>query len=278
MVACSLIVPTILPKQFAWFWQQNEPYLHHCQLLVVATFPPPDDVKSHFDTCIVAPKQTRFGKDNRWITVDKPLGFARTVNTGFAANQAACVGTCNDDVVLSPGWEKMCTKLTTSGNLVAAINPVIVRMSGEVESAGVEVLPQGKAVPISAVNYPDQLTPIPAFNGACVMFSKAFLDAVGGFDESFNSYLEDIELSLRAKRNGWQILLDPSITVAHVGHATTTHYLGPKKAWLDAVNWWRIVLRYTRMHDWLHFGLSILTERARNLSGVIKAYGRYPTK
>ncbi len=40
--------------------------------------------------------------------------------------------------------------------------------------------------------------------GACLLLRRAMLDEIGGFDEGFPMYGEDIELQYRAMRAGWE--------------------------------------------------------------------------
>jgi hypothetical protein len=42
-------------------------------------------------------------------------------------------------------------------------------------------------------------------SGACMLVRRAAIDAIGPFDERFGSYVEDVDLCLRASDAGWQI-------------------------------------------------------------------------
>jgi GT2 family glycosyltransferase len=52
-------------------------------------------------------------------------------------------------------------------------------------------------------------------NGCCMMLSRSFLEDVGLFDESLFLYLEDLDLSLRAKAAGYRCLVVGRPLVAH---------------------------------------------------------------
>jgi N-acetylglucosaminyl-diphospho-decaprenol L-rhamnosyltransferase len=52
-------------------------------------------------------------------------------------------------------------------------------------------------------------------SGACLLTRKAALDAVGGLDEGFFLYEEDVDLCLRVRRAGWRIVYTPRATVMH---------------------------------------------------------------
>lgn len=52
--------------------------------------------------------------------------------------------------------------------------------------------------------------------GAFYLARRNILDTLGGFDEDFFMYGEDIDLSYRIKRLGYVIIYDPSYTVVHL--------------------------------------------------------------
>ncbi|MGQ0720848.1 MAG: glycosyltransferase family 2 protein [Candidatus Eiseniibacteriota bacterium] len=57
--------------------------------------------------------------------------------------------------------------------------------------------------------------PIAWVSGATLLVRRDAFDAVGGFDEGFFLYFEDIDFCLRVGRSGRVILYDPSVTVLH---------------------------------------------------------------
>jgi GT2 family glycosyltransferase len=67
----------------------------------------------------------------------------------------------------------------------------------------------------------DQLTDVPAVTGAAMLLSRAVCEQLGGFDERYFSYLEDVDLCLRARRAGFQIRVAPQARVHHRGKGST---------------------------------------------------------
>lgn len=55
-----------------------------------------------------------------------------------------------------------------------------------------------------------------AFSGASALIDKNVFVTLGGFDESFFMYYEDLDLSLRMKRMGWRIVYEPRSLVYHI--------------------------------------------------------------
>ena len=60
-------------------------------------------------------------------------------------------------------------------------------------------------------------------SGSCILVRRSAYDAVGGFDEGFFMYFEDVDLGYRLGRAGWQSLYWPTAVVEHSGaHSTSS--------------------------------------------------------
>ena len=60
-------------------------------------------------------------------------------------------------------------------------------------------------------------------SGSCLMVRRDAFDAIGGFDDKFFMYFEDVDLGYRLGRAGWQNRYAPSAVVTHTGaHSTST--------------------------------------------------------
>jgi hypothetical protein len=57
-------------------------------------------------------------------------------------------------------------------------------------------------------------------SGCCALFRVAAWRAVGGQDEDFHMYYEDVELALRLRAAGWRCLYVPAAACTHVGHGS----------------------------------------------------------
>jgi GT2 family glycosyltransferase len=58
--------------------------------------------------------------------------------------------------------------------------------------------------------------------GAALALRAEAIAAVGGFDESYFMYNEEVDLCLRLARAGWEAHFAPGATVVHVGGASTS--------------------------------------------------------
>lgn len=51
--------------------------------------------------------------------------------------------------------------------------------------------------------------------GACWLVRRSAYATVGGFDERYRLYFEDVELCVRMGRSGYKVIFDPSVEVEH---------------------------------------------------------------
>jgi len=61
----------------------------------------------------------------------------------------------------------------------------------------------------------DKPHPAPVLSGACMMARRSILGEVGGFDERFFMYAEDIDLSYRIEKAGYVNFYFPGTTIVH---------------------------------------------------------------
>lgn len=60
-------------------------------------------------------------------------------------------------------------------------------------------------------------------SGACILLRRSAFDQVGGFDERYFMYFEDVDLCFRLGQAGWRRRYRPSSEIMHVGaHSTKT--------------------------------------------------------
>lgn len=68
---------------------------------------------------------------------------------------------------------------------------------------------------------PDNITRVNWVSGACLMIKKDLFEKVGGFDESFFMYMEDMELCYCVNKLGYQIWFYPAAKILHIGHGSS---------------------------------------------------------
>jgi len=89
----------------------------------------------------------------------------------------------------------------------------------------------------------ERARPVPWVTGAALAIRKTAFDAVGGFDPSFFMYYEEVDLSYRLFRAGWETHFTPATDVTHVGGASTSQQRGPMYAQQIAA-----AMQYSKRH------------------------------
>jgi N-acetylglucosaminyl-diphospho-decaprenol L-rhamnosyltransferase len=58
-------------------------------------------------------------------------------------------------------------------------------------------------------------------SGACMLFPRSVFEAVGGFDEGFPLYGEELDIATRLRDAGWSVVFTPAVEIIHaVGIST----------------------------------------------------------
>jgi len=67
----------------------------------------------------------------------------------------------------------------------------------------------------------DRPGPVDWVSGASLMMRASAFEELGGFDENFFLYFEEVDLCRRARRAGWKVVYEPRVRVVHLEGQTT---------------------------------------------------------
>jgi GT2 family glycosyltransferase len=196
-----------------------QPLDHDGEVLVV------DNASSDGSPDLVA---ERF-PEARLLAMPRNVGFPAAVNAGIREARGDWILVLNNDTELEPGALSELVRVGESLPGVGAVAPQI-RFAGAEEvinSAGIEIDALGVAtdrllgLPSSA----SESAPTEVFgaSGGAALYRRSMLEDVGGLDESFFLYLEDVDLAWRARMRGWRSIYAPGSLVYHHHSASTRH-------------------------------------------------------
>jgi len=213
-------------------------------------------------------------KNFTYLPQQKNLGFTKAVNLASKKAKGEWLLILNDDI--EEVTENLINKMLTFAkkNHFDAVCPVLKKKTGEVENYGYKVLPNGRvqlitSKPVTSNHQLVTSNKIDGLTAACLFIKKQVFEKIGGFDESFFAYLEDVDLFLRLKKKGFRFALNPNVFVIH-NHLTTSSKMGFFKEKQDFVNWIRVIIKNWGIKKIILHLPGILIERGRNLSGLIK--------
>ncbi len=153
-------------------------------------------------------------------------GFAPAVNAGIQRTRSEYIALLNVDTVPKSNWllslvETMEQSPPDVGCLASKMlkleDPNTIDEAGDTLSWYGSARKRGAGEPVEAYNQVEEV--FSACAGA-VLYQRDFLEEVGDFDESFNSYLEDIDLGLRGRLLGYRCLYVPTAEILHQGHGS----------------------------------------------------------
>ena len=161
--------------------------------------------------------------DVRVIALDANLGFARANNIGLRATRSVNVLLLNSDTIVPPGAiERLVAALEREPD-VAIVGPRLVDGSGRAElSFGRMIGPLNelrqkrlaRSADVDRVTrerrYPDWVS------GACLLVRRADAEAVGGLDERFFMYTEDVDFCAAVRARGRRVLFTPEVEIVHL--------------------------------------------------------------
>jgi GT2 family glycosyltransferase len=174
----------------------------------------------------------------RVIRLGRNTGFAFAANRGIDAAQAGAVALVNTDVVLTPDWIERLSAVLDADRSLAAVACKMLQMGDErrLYDAGDflrrdGVCEQRGRFELDGGSFDSPSEAFAPCAGAALYRRDAVL-AVGGFDERFFSYLEDVDLGLRLGLAGWRCAYEPAVAV-HAGEGSSWQLKAPVQYWVE---------------------------------------------
>jgi N-acetylglucosaminyl-diphospho-decaprenol L-rhamnosyltransferase len=213
------------------------------ELIVVAN-PPAPEVEAHV------------------LVNERPLGFAANANRGIAETKAPFVVVANPDTEAMPEAVSALRSFAESRPRCGVAGPRLEYLDGSLQPSrrrfptvsGTLV----RRTPLRLLLRPherqrshyhlDERPTEPVEGdwmlGAFLLLRREMLDELGGFDEGFRLYGEEIDLCYRAARAGWERWYVPGAVVRHAHSALTDRrFLTRETLWH-----WRSIARFVRKH------------------------------
>ncbi len=175
-------------------------------------------VVDNFSTASALERIESLTESHGWTLVKSPanIGFGGGMNLGIAAAAELGADTflmLNPDARLGRGAFDTLVEAVASEPL-SLISPVIERPDGSTWFAGGALdLHRGRT--ISRPADPGSETESPWLSGACMMTGVETWEVLGGFDEDYFLYWEDVDLSVRAERLGIRLAVVTEAVAVH---------------------------------------------------------------
>ena len=167
------------------------------------------------------------------VRTGENLGYARAANLGIAATRAPVVAVLNPDTALGPGTAASVLRRFDGEPDLGAAGPQLRNVDGT-------IYPSARCVPSipDAVGHglllfvwpqnpftrryrqtgadPGRARDVDWVSGAAIWLRREALDSIGGWDERYFMYVEDVDLCWRLRRAGWRVAYEPGGVVEHL--------------------------------------------------------------
>jgi GT2 family glycosyltransferase len=148
------------------------------------------------------------------------LGYGGGNNLGANYAQGFYIAFLNPDILVQPGWLEALSRVLDAdpGVAMATARILLQDRPDTINACGNDVhisgltLCRGMGQPRQAFDTPSEVA---AVSGAAFMIRRELFNQLGGFDARYFLYMEDTDLSLRARLAGWRILYVPEALVYH---------------------------------------------------------------
>lgn len=175
--------------------------------------------------------------DIRLVRSGKNLGFGDGNNLGAMYASGRYLAFLNPDTIVEPDWlEHLIDALDSDAGAGMATSRILLLGDSEhINTCGNELHFTGLAQCRGMRMHRDAMPvagDVAAVSGAAFVMRRSVFDLLGGFDGSFFLYMEDTDLSLRARLAGYRCLYVPTSVVYH-------HYefrVGPSKIYYQERN------------------------------------------
>jgi len=218
-------------------------------------------------------------------------GFSAGVNAGFEMSRGRWVLVLNPDLVVCPGFvDLMCAAAVDCDEDISNGAPVGI--------VGFQLRNRDGSHQLSTGFYPTlskmvlgllrsrkqrkYCTPksserqvVPWVTGSCLLIRRTCMHQIGGFDEDFFLYYEDVDLCRRAQEQGWAVCYEPAVRAIHLDplqnrplnetmraitrHASLTYFRKHLSEWQ-----FRGLAQIVRAEAWLRQGFATLRGRTQD--------------
>ncbi|MGH2935406.1 MAG: glycosyltransferase family 2 protein [Gaiellaceae bacterium] len=170
--------------------------------------------------------------------LERNVGFAAGCNEGWRLGSAPYVLFLNPDAHIEPKSVRLLAAALDDDPVMGVVAPLIRSSAGELEysqrrfpriaSTFSQALFLHRLFPYR--EWVDELVrdpkayakrrPVDWVSGACLLVRRELLERIGGWDERFFMYCEDVDLCKRIHDIGFEVVFEPAALAVHAGGAS----------------------------------------------------------
>jgi N-acetylglucosaminyl-diphospho-decaprenol L-rhamnosyltransferase len=165
------------------------------------------------------------------LSSDANLGFSKACNLGLRVAIAPFIMFLNPDAILTANTLPLALDFLSRNPQIGALGCKIIDSTGRPYSLGIQCYPSPWSEALRMMLYtkhtahlfptifpmqdPNSSGYVLKLSGACLIARRSVLKALGGFDDRFFMYADDVDLCRRIAGAGWRLYYLSSATVIH---------------------------------------------------------------
>ncbi|MGD1992885.1 MAG: glycosyltransferase family 2 protein [Anaerolineae bacterium] len=185
-------------------------------------------------------------------------GFARASNRGIDQSEGRYVLLFNTDAQATPGAIEAMFTLAETQPRAGIVGARLLNADGSFQAShtpfptlgqeflmltGLGRLLFGPSYPSRGPDVGRGPRVVDYVEGACMLVRRRAIDEVGGLDEGYFMYAEEVDWCYAMSQAGWQVWYQPAATVVHLGGGSSQHRMPQREADL-----YRSRVRFFRKH------------------------------
>jgi len=155
--------------------------------------------------------------------IGENIGFGRAHNAGFRNSRGEYVLFLNPDTKILPGALQALLETLERDQMISIVGPLLIDAGGKIQADCFG----DRRTPLSTIRkkiYEQNEQPAGAdgeifatdwISGGAMLVRRDVFEKIGGFDEKFFMYFEDVDLCLRAKKQDYKVAVCPAARVFH---------------------------------------------------------------
>jgi GT2 family glycosyltransferase len=227
-----------------------------------------------------------------WIQLKQNIGFGKACNIGARHAKGCYILLLNPDTVISKTSLSIAYTLLESRSDIGLMGPKILNPDGTLQAScrrsfptpavaifyftGLSKLfPKSKLLSRYHMTFmdQDQAGELEAISGSFMFLRRNLFNEIGGFDEIFFMYGEDLDLCWRIREKGYKVWYEPATQIIHrKGRSSAKNAIRSRIAFYEAMVLFLKKYRFSGIFPTWFIFLGILLQASLNIGTILFKY------
>jgi GT2 family glycosyltransferase len=231
---------------------------------------------------------------SRLIVNDYNAGFSKPNNQALAISRGKYALLLNPDTIVLPNALDVLVEFADAHPDAGIVGPKIVNRDGTMQkqcrrsfatpwdlicyfSGLSRLFPKSRLFARYLVTYREEneIHPVDAVSGACMLIRREVMDQIGLLDEQFFAYQEDTDYCFRAHQAGWQVYYYPRAQIMHYASLGGSRFRPFRSIYEWHKSYWlyyrkNLARRYFLLFNWLYYVIMLLKLTSSLLLNVFR--------